>query len=116
VKLLAGAEDWTSRRGEERVRTVEYSETFKRKMVQRMFGPKGKSATELGKEVNVHQVTLAVEARGVYSGEYGTVQPSDTNDQAPAHASGQDSTDLAAGSDTAEEGARLRREGSTRRS
>lgn len=38
---------------------MDYSETFKRKMVQRMLGPGAKSATELSKEVDVHQVTLS---------------------------------------------------------
>ncbi len=36
-----------------------YSEKFKRKMVQRMSGPRGKSANALAKEVNVHQSTLS---------------------------------------------------------
>jgi transposase len=38
---------------------VEYSETFKRKMVQRMLGPRAKTATTLSQEVNVHQATLS---------------------------------------------------------
>jgi transposase len=38
---------------------VEYSEKFKRKMVQRMLGPDAKSATALSKDVNVHQGTLS---------------------------------------------------------
>jgi transposase len=38
---------------------VEYSEAFKRKMVQRMLGPGAKTATELSEEVRVHQSTLS---------------------------------------------------------
>jgi transposase len=38
---------------------VEYTETFKKKMIQRMLMPGAKSATELSKEVHVHQVTLS---------------------------------------------------------
>jgi transposase len=38
---------------------VEYSEAFKRKMVQRMLGPGAKTATELSQEVRVHQATLS---------------------------------------------------------
>jgi transposase len=38
---------------------VEYTETFKRKMIQRMLGPGAKSANQLSKEVDVHQVTLS---------------------------------------------------------
>jgi hypothetical protein len=66
-----GAEDLTITSGRGTRRTVEYSETFKRKMVQRMPGPKGKSATELGKEVNVHQVTPSRWKREACTLEYG---------------------------------------------
>lgn len=38
---------------------MEYSEAFKRKMVQRMLGPGAKTATELSDEVRVHQSTLS---------------------------------------------------------
>ena len=38
---------------------MEYSEAFKRKMVQRMLGPGAKTATELSEEVRVHQSTLS---------------------------------------------------------
>lgn len=38
---------------------MEYTDRFKQKMVQRMLGPGAKSATELSKEVSVHQVTLS---------------------------------------------------------
>ncbi len=38
---------------------MEYSEAFKRKMVQRMLGPGAKTATELSQEVRVHQSTLS---------------------------------------------------------
>ena len=38
---------------------MEYSQTFKRKMVQRMLGPNARSATSLSREVNIHQATLS---------------------------------------------------------
>ena len=37
----------------------EYSENFKRKMVQRMSGPTGRSATSLSRETGVSQATLS---------------------------------------------------------
>lgn len=92
---------------------MEYSETFKRKMVQRMLGPKGKSATELSKAVNVHQVTLSRWKREACTLEsMATVPPSDTATKRPHTLQDKVRLVLAAGSDTAEElGARLRREG-----
>lgn len=36
-----------------------YNQAFKQKMLQRMLGPGAKSALELSKEVDVHQVTLS---------------------------------------------------------
>jgi len=38
---------------------VVYSEAFKRKMIQRMMGPNGRTATALSQEVNIHQSTLS---------------------------------------------------------
>ena len=36
-----------------------YSESFKRKMVQRMTGPNATSSSALAREVNIHQTTLS---------------------------------------------------------
>jgi transposase len=49
------------------VSVTEYSEAFKSKMVQRMMGPRARSANALSEEVGVHQPTLSRwlrEARG----------------------------------------------------
>ena len=60
---------------------VEYSETFKKKMVLRMSGPRAVSATSLSREVNVPQSTLSAWLR-----KFGTVKTMHADETSPAPA------------------------------
>lgn len=54
---------------------VEYSEAFKSKMVQRMSGPRGKTATALASEVGIAQPTLSRWLRRAQSSLGGMSKP-----------------------------------------
>jgi transposase len=53
-----GVRAWTLR-GEEREPVVEYRESFKTKMVQKMLAPNGRSASALAEETGLPQPTLS---------------------------------------------------------
>jgi len=60
------------------IRMQEYSENFKRKMVQRMSGPHARSATSLCKETGVAQATLSRWL--IQAGRIGAMSKTDVRD------------------------------------